>query len=92
MAVEVTPPFDAVGAGAQVDDADIGARLDDGGGIGLGAAGEDVDEVAAASHLAAELAHVDVHAAGLAVAQGRQRRRVRADDGYSLHSYSLPLF
>jgi hypothetical protein len=43
--------------------------------------GEDVDRIAARTQLAAQLAHIDVHAASLAPAGSGERRRMHAEHG-----------
>ena len=78
-------PLASFRAGAEMDHAHVLARGNDVRAVAVRATGKDVDEIAPPAHLAAELAHVDVHAAGLPISQRRQRRRVRANDGDALH-------
>ena len=64
-----------------VDDARVRAERLGQRRIGRRGAGEDIDAVATRAERLAELADVDVHAAGLAAAHRRQRRRVDAQHG-----------
>ena len=82
VVVDLVLVVGALGAGRQVDDAHVVAEA---GRDALDAlvlrAREDVDRQAAVAQLARELAHVDVHAAGLLAAEGGEGTGVDAEHG-----------
>ena len=72
------------GPGGDVHDAHVAVERDDGGQVGVVAAGEDIDAAAGAAQAAGERVDVDVHAARLGRAGHGQRRGVRAEEGEPL--------
>ncbi len=73
------------GAGVDVDDPEPGLHLDHLGRLGVPAAGEHVGLHARLGQRRHQLAHVDVHAAAVALSGLGERRGVQREDGESAH-------
>ena len=72
-------PIGSGGTGGDGDHVHAGTDLADFGGIGIGAAGEDIDRQSLLREMTGKLPDVDVHAARVGAAEGGQRGGVNRD-------------